>query len=350
MTGRQDDYLWDRGGTIDPELERLETLLGRLGQTEPPPPLSFAVSVPRRRPVVAFAMLAMAASVALALVGATWWVARTLPAGFAVTRVAGTPRLESGESATNIAKEGRLRVGGWLNTPADARATIDVDGAGRVEVDPGSRLSLLSTTTGDYRLHLERGTLHAFIWAPPGQFSVSTPSSTAVDLGCAYTLSVGDDGDGLVRVTSGWVGFEFQGRESFIPSGAVCRTRRGLGPGTPHYEKTSEQFRAALDVLDFGDRHLDALMSSSLDIVLKEATASDGVTLWHLLTRVDPPLRDRVFTRFAELVPPPASVTRDGIRAGKTEMLDAWWNQLDLDTASWWRIWKQQWKDKGDKR
>ena len=69
--------------------------------------------------------------------------------------------------ATGVAKEGRLRVGGWLDTPAGAQATIDVDGAGRVEVDPDSRLSLLSTKSGDYRLHLERGTLHAYIWAPP---------------------------------------------------------------------------------------------------------------------------------------------------------------------------------------
>jgi hypothetical protein len=31
-------------------------------------------------------------------------------------------------------------------------------------------------------------------------------------------------------------------------------------------------------------------------------------------------------------------------------MRDAWWNQLGLDTASWWRTWKQQWRDKGEKR
>jgi hypothetical protein len=71
--------------------------------------------------------------------------------------------------------------------------------------------------------------MHAFIWAPPGQFSVETVSSTAIDLGCAYTLTMDDKGVGRVEVTSGWVGFEWQGRESFIPIGAVCVTRPGLG-------------------------------------------------------------------------------------------------------------------------
>jgi hypothetical protein len=26
-------------------------------------------------------------------------------------------------------------------------------------------------------------------------------------------------------------------------------------------------------------------------------------------------------------------------------MLDDWWDALGLETAAWWRIWKQQWRD-----
>jgi hypothetical protein len=53
----------------------------------------------------------------------------------------------------------------------------------------------------------------------------------------------------------------------------------------------------------------------------------------------------------AKFVPPPAGVTRDGIRAGNRDMRDAWWNKLGLDTASWWRTWKQQWRGvKGDEK
>jgi hypothetical protein len=53
-----------------------------------------------------------------------------------------------------------------------------------------------------------------------------------------------------------------------------------------------------------------------------------------------------VFNRLAGFVPPPAGVTLDDIRAGRTEALDAWWDALDLGTTSWWRIWKQQWRDR----
>jgi hypothetical protein len=213
-----------------------------------------------------------------------------------------------------------------------------------VEVDPGTRLGLLSTRPGDYRMHLDRGTLHALIWAPPGQFVVETQSSTAVDLGCSYTLTMDDEGVGKVTVTTGWVGFEWRGRESFIPAGAVCLTRRGLGPGTPHYDDTSDAFRMALDTIDL-HRGSPQMLSAALDRVLAEARDHDAVTLWHLVTRVAPADRDRVFDRLAQLSPPPAGVTREGIRAGNREMLDEWWDTMGFGTASWWRVWKQQWRD-----
>jgi hypothetical protein len=51
--------------------------------------------------------------------------------------------------------------------------------------------------------------------------------------------------------------------------------------------------------------------------VLALARPKDAVTLWHLLSRVSVDQRDRVFDRLTEFVPPPASVTREGIRKGR---------------------------------
>jgi hypothetical protein len=339
------EYLWSKTGVADPEIARLEELLGRLGQSSPPPPLGFAIEIPRRmRPLAAMVMLAAAAVVVFGFVGVVWRHTRvTLAPSVAYKQtVAAT---EPGAAETT--REGRLKVGGWLDTEK-AKTTIDIADIGIVNVDPGSRLGLLSTSPGDYRLHLERGTIHAVIWAPPGQFFVETPSSTAVDLGCAYTLTVDDNGDGLVRVINGWVGFEWNGRESFIPMGAVCRTKKGQGPGTPHYEDAPERLRGALDVIDSGD---GVAREAALTTACDSARERDAMSLWHLLTSLPPAERDRVFDALAKLVPPPAGVTRDGIRAGRRDMLDAWWNSLGLDTASWWRTWKQQWRGvKGDEK
>lgn len=67
----RDDYLWDRSGTPDAEIERLERTLGRLRHK--PGPLVLPDLRPQRRPLLTG--LAAAAGVALMLLGAGAWLA-----------------------------------------------------------------------------------------------------------------------------------------------------------------------------------------------------------------------------------------------------------------------------------
>ena len=333
-----DRYLWDRSGPRDLDVARLEDLLRPLGQHQVQPLASPAMPSRSRRAWLIPA--AVAASIVVLLGG--WWLAQrriaTSAHGWAVTTIAGAPTIES----QRIGDRGELRIGGWLDTHEAGKASIDVAGIGVVDIEPRTRVALISARAGDYRLHLARGTVHARIWAPPGQFFVQTSSSLAIDLGCAYTLNVDEDGSGLVRVTTGWVGFEWQGREAFIPAGAMCRTRARIGPGTPRYEDAPDALHAALDTIDFGT--IDE-RGTAVTRALAAARDRDALTLWHLLSRVDGADRDRVFDALARFVPPPPAVTRDGIRNGRRDMLDAWWEALGLGTASWWRTWKQSWQD-----
>jgi hypothetical protein len=81
--------------------------------------------------------------------------------------------------------------------------------------------------------------------------------------------------------------------------------------------------------------------AEALDTVLSEARPSDGLTLWHLLSRTENNERAEVYARFAALVPPPPGVTRDGILVLDPQMLDLYWNALDLGDISLWRYWEQ---------
>jgi len=336
-----DDYLWDGSGPPDPEIERLERLLGRFRGSSRLDPETFDARTPRPSSVVlrpsGLAYLAIAASLFCGCSIGLWHIARLDTPAWAIQRVAGAPVI----NATPIVASSRLAVGQWLETDRDARATVRVGDIGLVEVEPHTRVQLLDTAAGNHRLSLARGTVHALIWAPPGEFFVETPSSTAIDLGCAYTLQVDPDGNGTIDVSAGWVAFEHRGRESFIPAGARCRTRIGTGPGTPYFPDASNGLAASLSVVDFGDR---ARRGPALDDVLARARSHDAITLWHLLRRVEMHDRGRVFDRLAVFAPPPASVTRDGIIGGNRQMLDQWWDALGFGTTNWWRTWKRQWR------
>jgi hypothetical protein len=331
------DYLWDRSGEADPEVERLERVLGAFAQSSPPPALKIRgrrLSSSSRWLGVAL----LAASVTIAVGALTLaFRFRPAPSGPAVAVAAGA------WSVTRDGTRSSLPVGGLLETGERERASFNVANIGQVIVEPRTRLQLLNTRDGEHRLALFRGTMHATIWAPPNQFFVETPWTLAVDLGCAYTLTVDDEGAGLVSVLVGWVGFKWRDRESFIPAGSACATRPGIGPGTPYNERVSPAFREALATIDFNSQSPE--FTKALSLVLSEATERDEVTLWHLLSRVRAADRDRVFDRLAVFVAPPPGVTRDGVRSGDKQMLDAWWDALGLGSTALWRTWSQQWKD-----
>jgi hypothetical protein len=313
-----EDYLWDKSGEADPEIQRLEKLLAPLGNQLGRMP---AWPAPRRNWIPI--LVGIAASVLIVL-SAGWTIhLRTRPSWqvYAVDGTRATNRLANGQS---------------LSTDANSRLRLDRGDVGEVVVEPNTRLSVMAIQPGEQRLSLEQGTIRATIWAPPGLFFVNTPSSQTVDLGCQYTLHVDPDGAGLVRVSVGWVAFEDHGRESFIPETAACVTRPGKGPGIPYYEDAAPEFIAAVNRFDVSANPVDAIK------IAKDARARDAISLWHLLRRVDPSDREVVYNRMAQLIAIPPGVTRDGVVAGDPKMVDSLWDALDLGDTSWWRMWKNR--------
>jgi len=332
-----DDYLWDGTGEPDPAVRELEEQLRPLRGVPPPPEWSAA---PRRRSPWRFAALAAAAVLALAL-GASVLRGPSAHRGWDLRWLEGDSWSDS-----RVVREDKLAVGQWIETRS-ARARLSVgpggDEIGEVQLEPRTRVGLVDPGEKRHRLSLARGVMHATIWAPPGNFVVETPSAVAVDMGCRYTLEVDEHGAGLLRVEAGWVGFEHRGLQSLVPAGAMCATRTGIGPGTPSFESASPAFAAALEAIDFGPGG-DA-RRAALERVLAEARARDGLSLWHLLTRVEGEDRARVIDRLQALVPAPQGVTRDGILRGERAMRERWWDALGLGSSEFWRMWTGAWSD-----
>ncbi len=335
-----DRYLWDKTGTPDPEVERLESLLGRMGHRGDPLALPEDAARPapavRPRPRAHALVWSFAAAAALVVVAGAVWLA--MPRGWQVQSLSGTPRI--GETA--IERQGRITAGESLVTDGASSAQIKVGSIGVVEIGPRSRLRVLGTRPPEHRLALDLGSMQAVILAPPRRFVVETPSATAVDLGCAYTLEVDAAGNAMLTVLAGWVSFEDRGRETFVPAGARCATRTGLGPGTPYFTDATPALKNALAQVDLGPTGAVAA-AGALDVVLAEARREDAFTLWHLLARVEAADRARVADRLAALVPMPAEVTPAGVLAGDRAMLDQWWDSLGLGGTEAWRKWRGPW-------
>jgi hypothetical protein len=144
-----------------------------------------------------------------------------------------------------------------------------------------------------------------------------------------------------LRVTSGWVQFQLEDRKAIVPAGAAALTRPGVGPGTPFFEDSSSAFRSALERLDF--REGGYRDTSALAVVLSESRPKDVLSLLSLFRRLPPSARGILFDRAAQLVPPPAGLTREDAIAGTNQPgMDAWWKKLGLGDAKNWLV---DWRD-----
>ena len=164
---------------------------------------------------------------------------------------------------------------------------------------------------------LERGELSAQVKAPPRLFVVETPSATAVDLGCAYTLTVDEAGLGRLTVTGGKVELAVAvGPPMVVAAGTSASFAVGR-VGTPVAPTAAPALRAALADLD--DGRFDALPAA-----LAAAGDGDLVTLANLLVRVPPARRPEVAARLAELVPVPERLLGVDLSAPDPQPAEAW--------------------------
>ena len=333
-----DDYLWNRAGEKDPEVARLESLLGTLGRQRRPLDLDRlpAASPAPVRPIwTRFARPLAAAAVLALAIGGLWYALAPRPSAWTVEGIAGTPVFGS-----RTARQGAtVPLSTWVETDAGSSLRLGAAEIGLIEVGPDTRVRIFSSRTSGERFNLERGLIHAVIWTTPGRFSVETPAATAVDRGCSYSLEVDRQGTGVLRVSAGWVGVERDGRESLVPTGAVCIMREGRGPGAPRFEDATRAFADALDRLD---PETPVIGGSALDVVLAQARPRDAMTLWHLLVRAEGPAREEIFGRLSALAPPPPAVDRNAALAGDRAALDAWWNSLGLGDVALFRKWRMQ--------
>jgi hypothetical protein len=329
------DYLWDRRGDPDGDVRHFEVLLERYRFNKP---IRMPAAQPGRRRWLWYA--ATAATAAAAVVAFAAYVALIPVLGqpgavWAVVARAGQPTV----SGVAILGSGTLAEGGVVQTDASSRAEIRAGRIGRIEVEPGSRVRLLSTSTGRHRLAVDRGRIVARLWSPPFTFGFVTPAADAFDVGCAFTMDVDGRGAATVRVTSGWVQLETLDRQQLIPEGALAVAEPGKGLGTPFFDDASTAFKKALHALDF-EPMTAADRSDQLAMLLREARRQDVYTFLRLNRALSPQERGVAYDRIALLSTPPGGATRAGMVADDGAMLDAWRRTLGFpEVKRWWLHW-----------
>lgn len=327
---RPDDYLWDRSGSPDPDVARLEQLLSPLAHDAPLDEVRLRRRGGRGRgPILAAGvLLAAAAAVAILVLARPGRDAPVAPyaCGAQATGFAFTARGGSVACGGASVPAGVLPVGGVLDTGAH-QADLAIADIGRAELGAGTRVRLDRTSRERHQLFLERGRMHATVTAPPRIFAVGTPSAHVTDLGCEYTLEVDEAGAGSIVVLSGKVELESgTGGVVVVPHGARARLLAGRRAGLPLVVGAGPALAAAV-------RDHEEGVAGALPRLLEAATAEDAITVANVAVITPPADRRAVLERLDQIFPVPAPHTLDEALADRA-VLDAWLQQVvDLAMA-----------------
>ena len=313
---KSDDYLWDRSGEVDPDVERLEKLLSPLKHDAPLDELRLRRT--RFRIPIAIAVLGAAAALLVVLL---WWRSGTTSGvcrggeGFAFTaKDDGTVACEGATLAKGV-----LPVGGTLDT-TESKAELKIASIGSAELSPNTRVRLAHTSGDRHELFLERGKMHAKVVAPPRIFAVATPSAQVVDLGCEYTIEIDGTGAGSICVQTGKVELETANKVVVVAPALSCaRLLAGRRAGLPYDPKASAELVAAIRA--FEDHGSDALAG-----VLAATTETDLVTLVNLAKVVPAGHKRAVLERLEQFLPGPQETTVDEALA-EPMLLEMWFDE-----------------------
>ncbi len=316
-----DSYLWNRNGERDPEVEGLEELLGEFRHKGRPPRFE-----PSRRRY----WLAAAAAVVLTVIGvvtthhATWSVDST-----------GEVRVDS----RSVNGSSGLTEQSLIETGSNTRAVVNMGLIGTATLEPSTRVRVERTSLRETRLSLEHGTISARISAPPRLFYVSTPLAEAIDLGCAYELSIDSArGTGRLRVTLGWVALDAGTGRVYVPAGSSVELLEQNRLAVPVRQHASEPFRAAVsDVVDT----LPRVELQHLEVMRATATREDALSIWHLLRRADDDGRIALARLIAGL-DENVLIDHDAIGRGDTEQVERIGRMLGVRESRWWAAWVRQ--------
>jgi hypothetical protein len=329
---RRDAYLWDPSASPSTDVEALEKSLAtaRFEITRKPLPL------PAARPArgwIGRPGLAMAASLLLVVVGASsfWSWRSSWPANSPWTVAISRPAGGDGVERTRLRLDEPMRL--------DAVAQVSIARIGSMQVQPGSSLTLVESSSRRHRVLLEQGSVSVRVWAPPGKFAFNTPAGTVLDMGCIFDLTVDADGTSRVAVKTGWVELENGWGEVLVPAGASSVMTAAGRPATPIFDDADAKF--VQSVRAYEQASDEKVRSTLVAAIKKSARQRDVYTLLLLARHSSDGLRRPLLERAAELVPPPTAGTVEAIMSGDLDKLWAWKDTLGLPPAkSWWRNWK----------
>ncbi|MFN3693535.1 MAG: RNA polymerase sigma factor [Ignavibacterium sp.] len=209
--------------------------------------------------------------------------------------------------------EGELDLNSSLVTDENSNAKIIIPNTAVIEVESNSSLA---RTRNDYELKIIKGKIIKRADAQEHKLKILTDfAEFDEELSSGFELAVNEEWNSLF-VYKGNVKVIVKGFESIVPENFACDIRKGKF-AIPYYPQSDNQIINLI-------KEYSGPADPNMVVIVSLASKSDALSLWHILQLSSEENRPIVFKKLNELVPPPDSVTGEGIQKLNREMLDQW--------------------------
>ncbi len=232
-----------------------------------------------------------------------------------------------------------LRVSEQISTGPSEQLKIAVARIGAMQLSENSAIQLVQTGPAQHRVRLLYGQMRAKIWAPPNWFGVSVGEAEVLDLGCDFEIDQARDGNGVIRVYSGWIAYRIADTEVLVPADHSAHFD-SHHIGIPIRVAAKQPWRDQIAALE---RAISAGVDSRpMEIAIaRTASDDDRFSLLSLLTRHPQLAQGPLYKRLAGMFALDAENAdhRNRWASGDQAAIDQWWQRLPRQPKQWWRHW-----------
>lgn len=212
-----------------------------------------------------------------------------------------------------VNNEGELDLNSTLVTDENSSAKIIIPHNGAIEVSPNTTIA---RTRKDYELKIIKGKIIKKAEAQENKLTIQTDlADFNEELKSDFELTVNEGWNSLF-VFKGTVKVVVKGFESIVPENFACDIKRGKF-AVPYNPNSGNQIINLI-------KEYGGPADPNMVVIVSLAKKSDALSLWHILQLSSEENRPIVFKKLNELVPPPDSVTAEGIQKLNPAMLDQW--------------------------
>lgn len=214
-----------------------------------------------------------------------------------------------------VNSETELELNSLLITDENSSARILIPQIGVIQVEPNSSLS---RTRKDFEIKLIKGKVEKKSDAQTAEAKLTITTDLAdfnEESSSDFEISAAEENNELF-VFNGTVKIVVKGFEAIVPENFACNIKKGKY-AVPYNPNSDPQIVKLI-------KEYSGPADPNMVLVVSYAKKSDALSLWHILQLSSEENRPIVFKKLNELVPPPETVTGEGIQKLNREMLDQW--------------------------